>query len=161
MCRQLLGPLASMPSASLVPSASWCLRSGFPYYRQPWWNRVWRPIKFRHFILINCPYQLPPTPYSRQLLFMLTDYGVFPSVVYVFLWLGGKIIKWAASSCRAFNASDTWWFPIGSAPDEASLRLPRLFIPYISLNNFKHGTFCWKICEKGVFWPNYLAFIFL
>ena len=31
-----------------------------------------------------CPYQLPPTPYSRQLLFMLTVYGVFPSVVYVF-----------------------------------------------------------------------------
>ena len=31
-----------------------------------------------------CPYQLPPTPYSRQLLFMLTVYGVFTSVVYVF-----------------------------------------------------------------------------
>ena len=45
--------------------------------------------------------------------------------------LGGKIIKWAASSRRAFNASDTWCFPIGSAPDEASLRLLRLFALYI------------------------------
>ena len=45
--------------------------------------------------------------------------------------LGGKIIKWAASSRRAFNALDTWCFPIGCAPDEASLRLLRLFAPYI------------------------------
>ena len=45
--------------------------------------------------------------------------------------LGGKIIKWAASSRRAFNASGTWCFPIGSAPDEASLRLLRLFALYI------------------------------
>ena len=78
------------------------------------------PLSFRLFILLLiCPYQLPPTPYSRQLLFMLTDYGVFLSVDYVFLCLGGKIIKWAASSCRAFNASDTWCFLIGSAPDES------------------------------------------
>ena len=45
--------------------------------------------------------------------------------------LGGRIIKWAASSHRAFNASDTWCFLIGSAPDEASLRLLRLFAVYI------------------------------
>ena len=31
-----------------------------------------------------------------------------------------------------FNASDTWLVPIGSASDEASLRLPRLFFPYIN-----------------------------
>ena len=43
------------------------------------------PLSFRLLILFSiCPYQLPPTPYSRQLLFMLTVYGVFPSVVYVF-----------------------------------------------------------------------------
>ena len=53
MCRQLLGPSASMPSASHVPSVPRCQRSGFPYYHQPWWNHVWRPITFRHFILIN------------------------------------------------------------------------------------------------------------
>ena len=45
--------------------------------------------------------------------------------------LGGKIIKWATSSRRTFNASDTWCFLIGSAPDEASLRLLRLFFLYI------------------------------
>ena len=45
--------------------------------------------------------------------------------------LGGRIIKWVASSRRAFNASDTWCFLIGSAPDEASLRLLRLFAVYI------------------------------
>ena len=43
------------------------------------------PLSFRLFILLSiCPYQLPPTPYSRQLFFMLTVYGVFPSVFYVF-----------------------------------------------------------------------------
>ena len=82
--------------------------------------------------LIFCPYQLPPTPYFRQLLFYADGlWSVFPSVVYVHFWLGGKIIKWVTSSCRAFNALDTWWFPIGYAPDEASLRLLRLLVPYI------------------------------
>ena len=58
-------------------------------------------------------------------------WSAFPSAFMYAFWLGGKIIKWVASSCRAFNALDTWWFPIGYAPDEASLRLLRLFIPYI------------------------------
>ena len=38
---------------------------------------------------------------------------------------------WDSSSCRAFNALDTWRVTIGRASDEASLRLPRPFIPYI------------------------------
>ena len=38
---------------------------------------------------------------------------------------------WDSSSYRAFNALDTWRVPIGCASDEASLRLPRPFIPYI------------------------------
>ena len=38
---------------------------------------------------------------------------------------------WDSSSCRAFNALDMWRVPIGCASDEASLRLPRPFIPYI------------------------------
>ena len=38
---------------------------------------------------------------------------------------------WDSSSYRAFNALDTWRVPIGRASDEASLRLPRPFIPYI------------------------------
>ena len=58
-------------------------------------------------------------------------WSAFPLVVYAYFWLGGKIIKWVASSFRAFNALNTWWFPIGYAPDEASLRPPRLIIPYI------------------------------
>ena len=40
-------------------------------------NHGRRCITFRLFTLHwFCPYQLPPTPYFRQLLFMLTDYGV-------------------------------------------------------------------------------------
>ena len=58
-------------------------------------------------------------------------WSAFSSVFMYIFWLGRKIIKWVASSCRAFNALDTWWFPIGCAPDEASLCLPCLFIPYI------------------------------
>ena len=38
---------------------------------------------------------------------------------------------WDSSSCRTFNALDTWRVPIGCASDEASLRLPRPFISYI------------------------------
>ena len=38
---------------------------------------------------------------------------------------------WDSSSCRAFNALDTWRVPIGCASDEVSLRLPRPFIPSI------------------------------
>ena len=38
---------------------------------------------------------------------------------------------WDSSSCRAFNALDMWRVPIGCASDEASLRLPPPFIPYI------------------------------
>ena len=53
MCCQLLGPSASMPSALHVPSVPQCHRSGYSYYRQPWWTYVWRPLSFRLFILLS------------------------------------------------------------------------------------------------------------
>ena len=53
MCRQLLGPSASMPSAWHVSSVQRCHRSGYSYYRQPWWTYVWRPLSFRLFILLS------------------------------------------------------------------------------------------------------------
>ena len=81
--------------------------------------------------LIFCPHQLLPTPYFVSYFLCWRFMECISVGVYVYFLLGGKIIKWVASSCREFNALDTWWFPIGYAPDEASLRLPRLFILYI------------------------------
>ena len=50
---------------------------------------------------------------------------------HVYFWIRRENYLWDSSSCRAFNALDTWRVPIGHASDEASLRLPRPFIPYI------------------------------
>ena len=50
---------------------------------------------------------------------------------HVYFWIRREKYLWDSSSCRAFNALDTWRVPIGHASDEASLRLPRPFIPYI------------------------------
>ena len=51
------------------------------------------------FVLISCP--LLHTP---SVIFMLTVYGVFRRLITYSFDLGGKIIKWVASSRRAFNA---------------------------------------------------------
>ena len=48
-----------------------------------------------------------------------------------FLDQAGQLLMWDSSSCRAFNALDTWRVPIGCASNNASLRLLRPFIPYI------------------------------
>ena len=50
---------------------------------------------------------------------------------YVYFLIKREDYLWDSSSCRAFNALDTWRVPIGCTSDEASLRLPRPFIPYI------------------------------
>ena len=46
-----------------------------------------------YLLLIFCPYQLPPTPYFRQLLFMLTVYGVhFRRCLRIFFdWAGRSL----------------------------------------------------------------------
>ena len=44
----------------------------------------------------------------------------------------GILLTWVSSSRRVFNALDRWLVFIGFASDEASLRLPRPFIPYIN-----------------------------
>ena len=81
-------------------------------------------------------------------------WSAFPSAFTYTFWLGWKIIKWVASSCRAFNVLDTWWFPIGYAPDKASLRLLRLFIPYIMglPPSFLLFHFCWSSRERPSPW---------
>ena len=60
------------------------------------------PLSFRLFILLS----LSVAPYSilPSVIFMLTVYGVFRRLITYSFDLGGKIIKWAASSRRAFNA---------------------------------------------------------
>ena len=50
---------------------------------------------------------------------------------HVFFEQAGKLLMWDSSSYRAFNALDMWRVPIGCASDEALLRLPHPFIPYI------------------------------
>ena len=136
ICRQLQGALQSLyrrfqnTFSSTIPSSRvlhFILPSAII-------NHDWRHITFClsilyhwYFVPISCPLLHISVSYFLCWRFM----ECISIGVYVYFWLGGKIIKWVASSCRAFNALDTWWFPIGYAPDEASLRLPRLFIPYI------------------------------
>ena len=54
--------------------------------------------------------------------------SVSGNVYFLIRW---EYYLWDSSSCCAFIALDTWRVPIGCASDEALLRLPRLFIPYI------------------------------
>ena len=86
VCRQLLGPSASAPSALHFSSVNDAVVPDTHDTVSHDESMSDGPLSFRLFILLLiCPYQLPPTPYSRQLFFMLTVYGVFPSVVYVLL----------------------------------------------------------------------------
>ena len=50
---------------------------------------------------------------------------------YVYFLIKREDYLWDSSSCRTFNALNTWRVPISCASDEASLCLPRPFIPYI------------------------------
>ena len=56
---------------------------------------------------------------------------VYIYIYFFFFFIKREDYLWDSSSCRAFNALDTWRVPIGCASDEALLRLPRPFIPYI------------------------------
>ena len=51
-------------------------------------------------------------------------------LIVMFFKQKGKLFTWDSSSCRAFNALDTWRVPIGFASDEG---VASSFVPFHSV----------------------------
>ena len=101
-----------------------------------WRENMYRHPCLTHFILISCP--LLHTSVT-----LYTD-GLWS----LFSKEAGILFTWVSSSRWVFNALDRWLVFIGSAFDEASLRLPRPFFPYINNTSFLFSS----ISTLLIFW---------
>ena len=98
----------------------------------------WLTAHYIPSLIIYDPYllSLSVAPYSifpsSFLNWRIMEYiSVSGYVFFFFFLIRREDYLWDSSSCRTFNDLDTWRGPIGCASDEALLRLPRPFIPYI------------------------------
>ena len=89
-----------------------------------------------HFILISCPL-------LHSSVTLYTD-GLWS----LFSKEAGILFTWVSSSRWVFNALDRWLAFTGSTFDEASLRLPRPFFPYINSTSLSFSS----ISTLLIFW---------